>query len=58
MSWIGVVYISSVSAWGRIRDLVDALNQESDVEKSILNLYEKDDTRETVFLELWATSKS
>lgn len=57
MSWIGVVYISSVSAWGRIRDLVDALNQESDVEKSILNLYEKDDTRETVFLELWGNKQ-
>ena len=58
MSWIGVVYISSVSAWGRIRDLVDALNQESDVEK-VFSIYMKRTTREKpFFLNCGATSKS
>lgn len=53
MSWIGVVYISSVSAWGRIRDLVDVLNQESNVEKNLLKLYDKGVNGSCVLLELW-----
>lgn len=43
MSWIGVVYISSISSWGRIRDLVDALDTESELEKSLLKIYEEMD---------------
>ena len=38
MSWIGVVFISSMSAWERIRELVDALNKESDIEKKLETL--------------------
>jgi ATP-binding cassette, subfamily B, multidrug efflux pump len=41
MSWIGVVYISSVSAWGRIRELVDSLNTTSETEKNLIRLYDK-----------------
>ena len=36
MSWIGVVFISSMSAWERVRELVDSLNKESEVEKSLV----------------------
>lgn len=41
MSWIGVVYISSVSAWGRIRELVESLNTKSDVEAKLLQIYQQ-----------------
>ena len=57
MSWIGVVYISSVSAWNRIRDLVSAMDKQSEIEIKLSDAQSfKHDLKkrmEEVPLEIW-----
>ena len=36
ISWIGIVYISSLASWMRIKDLVNALKEESEEEKTLV----------------------
>ena len=60
MSWIGVVFISSMSAWERVRELVDSLHKESEVEKSLVISTETSAKRGDAFIDvsLWEKGQS
>ncbi|WP_419172405.1 ABC transporter transmembrane domain-containing protein [Halobacteriovorax sp.] len=52
LAWIGVVFTRSAGAWARVRELVGAMNSESDLEKSLKREFSLKKKEEIVELQL------